>query len=265
MSMILPRMCLITVVKPQRWSRVDCETVYDDVAWGGGYRGVYVVGVQIFTVQSDATYYIYAYGAAGGVAKDGTDNAGGKGAYVHGQISLTNGDQLMFMVGQKGKDGLDDDPENVKMDNQGGGGGGTFVWKKTQTAYNDKDNSLLAAAGGGGGAGRGSDGEVGKAGNDGGDNSNNAGSGGDHGGEDGKNEMDMVEGLDFASASAPQALQLVSDGVGRNDGTITNDVLGRRNGGFGGGEVAMMMAAEGEDTMAAAAAMIEGWRRWWIL
>ena len=59
-------------------------------------------GVQIFTVQSTATYYIYAYGAKGGMTDDDNSDVGGRGAYVTGSIGLTKGDEVRIVAGQEG-------------------------------------------------------------------------------------------------------------------------------------------------------------------
>ena len=59
------------------------------------------------------TYDITAYGAQGGT---GNISPGGKGAKVEGTVSLTAGEELEIIVGQKGGNGF-----------AAGGGGGSFV------------------------------------------------------------------------------------------------------------------------------------------
>eukprot|EP00505_MAST-04D_sp_SCG-Rhode-Island_P005309 Stramenopile-MAST_4_protein_5309 len=129
-------------------------------------------GIQILTIPESATYYMYAYGAAGGQGEN-TDDLGGKGAFVTGSISVNANDKLMIIVGQEG----------LQSSGGGGGGGGSFVYKFTETNWYDINNALLLAAGGGGGGGKDSNGDGGDglAGNGGGTGPSGGGSGGTNG------------------------------------------------------------------------------------
>lgn len=87
-------------------------------------------GKQTWTVPETATYRIEAAGAQGG----GT--SGGAGAILRGDFTLTAGQNIEMVVGQRG---------NSNGSGGGcGGGGGSFV-------YNASQASLLMVAGGGGG------------------------------------------------------------------------------------------------------------------
>jgi hypothetical protein len=107
---------------------------------------------------------------------DNPDRWGGRGAYVTGTVSLTAGDEVMIVVGQKGEDGTGSGGNN----DQAGGGGGTFVFKKVNSV-----TTRLLVAGGGGGAGKDQDGQGGMAGNNGGNNGGDAANAGTNGGDDG--------------------------------------------------------------------------------
>ncbi len=89
-----------------------------------------------FTITTTGTYDIIAYGAEGGGSGDG--NAGGDGAEVGGDVSLTAGTVLDIIVGQEG---------GTSTSGGGGGGGGSFVEREGGST------TLLFAAGGGGGGG----------------------------------------------------------------------------------------------------------------
>ncbi|HUD44986.1 MAG TPA: hypothetical protein VMR41_05555 [Patescibacteria group bacterium] len=86
--------------------------------------------IQTWTVPSTGTYTIDAYGAQGGSGS----GAGGYGARIKGDFSLTGGTQLKILVGQQGVSGT----------HQGGGGGGTFVTNSSNSPY------IIAGGGGGG-------------------------------------------------------------------------------------------------------------------
>ncbi|MDC0309358.1 glycine rich domain-containing protein, partial [bacterium] len=90
-------------------------------------------GIQEWTVPVTGTYTIEVWGAAGGGNNSRT--IGGKGARMKGTFSLTVGDVLKILVGQKGP--------NTTDSYNAGGGGGSFVIKGTNTI-------LVIAAGGGG-------------------------------------------------------------------------------------------------------------------
>lgn len=90
-------------------------------------------GVQSFTIPSNGKYRITAAGASGG---DGSSASPGKGAVIQGTFTLSKGDNLKIIVGQKG----------LNSGEMGGGGGGSFVWR-------DWNEGPLIVAGGGGGTG----------------------------------------------------------------------------------------------------------------
>lgn len=92
-------------------------------------------GYQDWTVPVSGIYQFDVQGAAG---YDSTGTAGtGQGARVRGQVSLTKGEVITLIVGQRG--------EKARNSNvMGGGGGGSFVVRKT-------GNELLFAGGGGSG------------------------------------------------------------------------------------------------------------------
>lgn len=98
-------------------------------------------GIILWTVPRTGTYSIDAYGAQGGTA--GVYGvAGGLGARIKGDFSLTKGQVLALVVGQQGRS---DQGSNWG----GGGGGGSFVW------INGTTSAPLIAAGGGGSGGQG--------------------------------------------------------------------------------------------------------------
>jgi hypothetical protein len=78
--------------------------------------------------------------------------AGGLGAIVTREFSLTKDDLVSILVGGMGGNGISSGRVDI-FGTGGGGGGGTFVA--------DHGNVVLAAAGGGGGADAGAAGEAG--------------------------------------------------------------------------------------------------------
>ena len=102
-------------------------------------------GYQYWTVPITGTYTLIAAGAAGGSAyySNGNGYAGG-GVIVSNTMTLTAGQQIIVLVGQKGLTGGADRVA-------GGGGGGTFIATTTSTLINA--TPLLVAGGGGGGTG----------------------------------------------------------------------------------------------------------------
>ena len=110
--------------------RVGADTNNSSGTLGGGIT--ISGGIYNWTVPESGTYSIEVWGAQGGASLNGS-YAGGKGARMKGDFSLTKGTILKILVGQQGVAG------------QGGsGGGGTFITKS--------DNTALIVAGGGGGA-----------------------------------------------------------------------------------------------------------------
>lgn len=73
-------------------------------------------GIQFWTVPQTGTYRIEVWGARGGSNVGGSITyAGGYGARMRGDFTLTRGDVIKILVGQMG------------ASSYGGGGGGTFV------------------------------------------------------------------------------------------------------------------------------------------
>jgi len=102
-----------------------------------------VNGIQEWTVPTNGTYSIEAWGAAGGTQLYPPTYPGGDGAKIIGSFTLTQDDVLKILVGQKGENTRINYEDNAAP----GGGGGSFVWMSGS-------NTLLIAAGGGGGGGR---------------------------------------------------------------------------------------------------------------
>ncbi|PKN19219.1 MAG: hypothetical protein CVU65_18000 [Deltaproteobacteria bacterium HGW-Deltaproteobacteria-22] len=112
-------------------SQAQCDTAYAATALNGNVT--ITSGIQYWTVPDTGDYTIEVWGAQGGNHNFGV---GGNGARVKGTFSLTAGQVLKILVGQKGKDGTNYDV---------GGGGGSFVTLS--------DDTPLIVAGGGGAAG----------------------------------------------------------------------------------------------------------------
>jgi hypothetical protein len=104
--------------------------------WSSTYLQMTTNGKMIWTVPETTTYRIVAIGARGGRAEC-YNVAGGHGAYMQGDFTLTKGTQLTIVVGQMGQDYCHDT----------GGGGGTFVVNTSS-----ESTPLIVAGGGGGGA-----------------------------------------------------------------------------------------------------------------
>lgn len=128
-----------------------------------GYTGA----LQSFTIGKSGIYDLQAFGAQGGSG----DYAGGLGARIGGDFSLTAGEQLIVAVGGTGMSNI-----------AGGGGGGTFI--VTQAG-----NPLVIAGGGGGGGGYGVGG-AGLLGQDGGEAFGASGGSAGHGGHAGSGSTD---------------------------------------------------------------------------
>ncbi|WP_438004563.1 hypothetical protein WME89_38165 [Sorangium sp. So ce321] len=88
--------------------------------------------LQSWTVQESGVYRITAIGARGASASQAINISGGCGAQISGDFTLSVGDNVAILVGQKG----------TPAPYSGGGGGGTFV---------TLNGSPLLIAGGGGG------------------------------------------------------------------------------------------------------------------
>jgi hypothetical protein len=111
------------------------RNAYSSTAWASTYLNMDVTGVQKWTVPATKTYAFTVAGARGGIATAANNVVSGR--IVSARMSLTKGDVLYIVVGQKGGD----------TDYQGGGGGGTFVFLNTVSLA-----AVLFAAGGGGGS-----------------------------------------------------------------------------------------------------------------
>ena len=98
-------------------------------------------GIQIWTVPQTGTYRITARGAQGAPAEA---NAGGRGAILTGDFSLSQGERLYILVGQTGS------INGNRLYRSSAGGGGSFVVKYVTTPTVD---DILLIAGGGGGTG----------------------------------------------------------------------------------------------------------------
>lgn len=94
-----------------------------------------VSGIQYWTVPATGSYQIVAAGAQGG---NSGANLGGKGVVETSTVSLTEGQIIRILVGQKG--GSSDG-------SHGSGGGGTFV---IQSPFNTNASIIMIAGGGGG-------------------------------------------------------------------------------------------------------------------
>jgi hypothetical protein len=119
----------------------QCRNAYSSASWtqNNSFFNMTTNGIQLWTVPVSATYRIEVWGAQAG--RDENNRAGGLGARMRGDFSLTQGDVIAILVGQKGWDA----PVPGQCHHRSGmGGGGSFVWLNSS-------NSLLIAAGGGGG------------------------------------------------------------------------------------------------------------------
>ena len=105
---------------------------------GTGLQNIQVKdGKQEWIVPFAGRFRVEACGASGGKGFSGAE--GGRGAKVSGKVTLTKGDKLIVLVGQRGSE------SDYKP---GSGGGGTFVISQAGPL-------LVAGGGGGGGSGNG--------------------------------------------------------------------------------------------------------------
>jgi hypothetical protein len=109
----------------------DCSSDYSGTELDGAVS--LSAGIQSWTIPATTTYYFGAYGAQG-ASGDGS-YVGGRGAWTCAAFTLSAGDVVQIVVGQKGS--------GQSSGSNGGGGGGTFVVRS--------DNTPLLIAGGGGG------------------------------------------------------------------------------------------------------------------
>lgn len=123
----------------------NCLSSYDTVtnSWllNTDYFDVVTRGIQLWTVPVSGNYRITAAGASGGNNSPGNIR-GGFGALITTEVTLTQGDKLAIVVGQKGTDRTANSFGNF---NGAAGGGGTFVYRNSDILY-------YVVAGGGGGA-----------------------------------------------------------------------------------------------------------------
>ncbi|MEC7983579.1 MAG: hypothetical protein VX278_00365 [Myxococcota bacterium] len=120
-------------------SQSQCNSAYS----GGTLDGLVTLssGIQQWTVPNDGTYEIEVQGAAGGTHNQ-SGRAGGKGARMIGEFTLSEGDVINVLVGQMGGNSTNtSDTDNAAP----GGGGGTYVWIEGEST------PLIVAGGGGGG------------------------------------------------------------------------------------------------------------------
>ncbi len=108
------------------------------------YFSASIRGIQEWTVPATATYRIVAAGAAGGNSPT-LNFSGGFGASVTTDISLTQNQKILIVVGQRGGNRFTG--SGAATFNGGSGGGGTFVYDSSSITY------YLAVGGGGGAAG----------------------------------------------------------------------------------------------------------------
>lgn len=115
-------------------SLAQCQGEYSSTTWAGDTDNFDVLdGIQLWTVPASGDYRIVVRGAQGGDTT--ASGVPGLGARVEGTFSLTQGDVLQILVGQRSLS---------PILNSGGGGGGSFVVTE--------DDTPLIIAGGGGGA-----------------------------------------------------------------------------------------------------------------
>jgi len=177
-------------------------------------------GIIEWSVPISGTYKIKARGGRGG-----RDRVPGNAAVMEGDFSLSEGDKLKILVGQRGT------PDEKEGD-AAGGGGGTFV-----TLI---DNTPLIIAGGGGGADGTDDASDASTGEDGVDSgagtaggTNGFGGDGDSSGGAGGGGL-LGNGENGGTSSVQGGDAFVNGGLG-GDGLLgQNNNLGTE-GGFGGG------------------------------
>ena len=99
-------------------------------------------GIQLWTVPLSGTYRITAYGAQGAPT---LPTAGGVGAIIQGDFTLTEGEKIKILVGTSAN------IASARLYRDSSGGGGTFVVKDTVSQPTTSD--ILVIAGGGGGTG----------------------------------------------------------------------------------------------------------------
>lgn len=133
------------------------ELMSNDSTFIDRYTSTYASpGIYEYEAPMNGIYNIKLYGAQGGA---GYSAAGGKGAYVSGQIILNKGQKIYIQVGgQNGYNGGGSGRSGGSYASSGSGGGATSVTTTNRgvlSAFNSYRSEILAVAAGGGGGGGG--------------------------------------------------------------------------------------------------------------
>lgn len=188
-------------------------------------------GIQLWTVPATGTYRIEAKGAQGAPTEA---TAGGRGAIITGDFSLTAGEKIQILVGQTAS------VANNRLYRSSAGGGGTFVVK--YTGVTNVVGDILVIAGGGGGTGSSpidpqSEAQTGTSGGRARSNNFNAGGTGGADGSGGNIGNATANGAgggfltNGATSSSASGLSFLNGGLGGG----TNATYAPEGGGFGGG------------------------------
>lgn len=215
----------------------NCRVAYSPTEWDDTDTTQFNVttnGYQDFKIIQSGTYRLRVRGAKGGDNTRLTSSSfgdGGQGAEIDINISLSEGDALRIIVGQKGV--------TETGEGSGGGGGGSFVlYGSSMTAFAKTDayisSNLIVAAGGGGGATDNSDADIKQNGVDAaynslsGTNSRGGNSTGGSGGDGG-----VAGSGDWAGGGGAG---IVGNGAApKHNGSTTGTAPVDYSGGFGGG------------------------------
>jgi len=117
----------------------QCRTAYSTAGytWASTFLDMTTQGYQLWTVPKTGDYVVRCAGASIYTLSGG---GYGKGIIIETTLSLTKGDQIQLLVGQRGT------PVNAGASETNGAGGGSFVASGTTPAA----GVCLVAAGGGG-------------------------------------------------------------------------------------------------------------------
>jgi hypothetical protein len=183
--------------------------------WANTYLNMSINGIQEWTVPRTGTYRIDATGAG-----QWSTRQGGYGARVVGDFSLTQGEIVRILVGQRG--------------NNGGGAGATYV---TRSPHNSNGSILVVAGGGGGGHSNGFQSYTAGLGtSQNGQTSPGGGSGGSGGNGGGSSAASGGSGFFGAGGQGPASSNSQSyTGGGRGAYRYGGSGFSQGNGGFGGG------------------------------
>ena len=123
----------------------EAQTAYNTTTWASNPDSFTTdEGRQIWTVPVTGTYQIVAKGAAGGNGFTYWGaNLGGRPANLSANVTLTRGDKITMVVGQRGQH----NSSNLVCSGASGSGGGHTVFYNNTAA-----NLVIMCAGGGGGA-----------------------------------------------------------------------------------------------------------------